>query len=542
MAWKIDYEAIAGLPKLMWLADIRLDSKTLTVLHGPAVECRDEWLVEGVWDGEFARGDFHRSEHFFGSGVRVEGDVLYCAPSSALVDRLFYCRRQQTLLVSNSLILLLAFTGAKLDAEHDYKVECCSILQGLEHYQKEFTVVHPEIDRFYQVYHENIVVDDEGISFERRSRIHDIASFEQYNALLNDVLVRLKRCYTSPERRTRLEAFTTLSSGYDSTAVACLAKAIGVQTCFTSRRSNSSMPALIDKHRAFDDGGPIADALHMQALYLSHRIASSSDDELYFYAVDPAKTELVFHSMAAHIEKTCEAAVVFTGYHGDKVWDSGLEEKYLSDEIIRGDVSGLRLSEIRLKSGFIHVAVPFIFARSVASISRISESPEMDPWRLRNSYDRPIPRRIGETAGIDRRLFGLRKKMVSTSQPYPSNAELRRRFFEALAENHRLNPGRVHLSIALGKAAHVLLRAVSNLAPVKRSKPALRWTNKRINLLERRPIFWKHVDLQTLLFFWSTEVLARKTAAILAENLGGATTRSASTSEQRAPEAATRTH
>jgi hypothetical protein len=30
-------------------------------------------------------------------------------------------------------------------------------------------------------------------------------------------------------------------------------------------------------------------------------------------------------------------------------------------------------------------------------------------------------------------------------------------------------------------------------------------------------MFGKRVDLQTLLFFWSTEVLARNTAAILAE-------------------------
>jgi hypothetical protein len=520
MAWKIDYRPIADLPKLMWLAAIQRDSKTLTVFHGPAVECRDQWMVEGIWDGEFARGEFHRSEHFFGSGLRVDGDRLYCVPSSALVDRLFYCQQKQKLLVANSLILLLAFTDSKLDRSHDYKLESSSILQGLEHYKKDFTIVNPEIDQFAQVYHENIVIDDDGISFERRSRIHDIASFEQYNALLNEVLIRLKRCYTSPARKTRLDAFTTISSGYDSTAVACLAKAIGVDTCFTSKRSNSSMPALIDRHRAFDDGGPIAAALEMKAIYLSHRISSSSDDELYFYAVDPSKTELVFHSMAAHIERTCQAAVVFTGYHGDKMWDSGLEDKYLNDQIIRGDISGLRLSEIRLKSGFIHVAVPFIFARSVASISRITDSPEMEPWRLRNSYDRPIPRRISETAGVDRRLFGFRKKMVSTSQAYPRNAQLKKRFFESLEENYRVKPGLVHMSIALDKAAHVFLRAASNLAPVKRSKPALRWTNMRINLLERKPIFGKHVDLQTLLFLWSTDVLARNTAAILKRNCG----------------------
>lgn len=529
MAWTIHYHPIVELPKLLWLAAIQLDGKTVTVFHGPAVECHDEWLVEGIWDGEFSRGEFHRSEHFFGSGLRVDGDRLYCVPSSALVDRLFYCRQKQTLLVANSVIALLAFTDSKLDRSHDYNAESSAILRGLDNYQKEFTILNPQIDKFYQVYHENIVIDADGISFERRSKIHDIASFEQYQALLNDVLLRLKHCYTSPDRRIRLDAFTTISSGYDSTAVACLAKNIGVKTCFISRRSNSTVPAWVDRRRAFDDGAPIAAALGMQAICLNHQISSSSADELYFYAVDPAKTELVFHSMAAHIEKTCQAAVVFTGYHGDKMWDSKLEDKYLNGHIIRGDISGLRLSEIRLKAGYINVAVPFIFARSVASISKISDSPEMEPWRLRNSYDRPIPRRIAESAGVGRRLFGFHKKMVSTSRAYPSNAQLREGFFEFLETNYRLKPGRVHASIALSKASYVLLRAMTHLAPVKRSKPLMSWIRTRFGLLERRPVLRKDLDLQGLLFHWSTDTLTRNTAAILQKNRGT----SAETAESR---------
>jgi hypothetical protein len=304
--------------------------------------------------------------------------------------------------------------------------------------------------------------------------------------------------------------------------VTCLAKAIGVQTCFTSRRSNSSMPAWIDRRRAFDDGGPIAEALGMQAIYLDHSIAGRADDELYFYAVDPQKTELVFYSMAAHIAKNCPAAVVFTGYHGDKMWDSKLEAKYLNDQIIRGDISGLRLSEARLKSGFIHVAVPFIFASSVASISKITESSDMEPWRLRNAYDRPIPRRIGETCGVDRRLFGLRKKMVSTTQALPSNAQLRAQFFDYLDENYHVKPGLVHVSLTLGKASYLFLRAASNVAPIKRSKRAMTWIRARFKLLERKPIFWKRLDLQHLLFLWSTDTLVEHTAGVLSRDVDAA--------------------
>jgi hypothetical protein len=44
--------------------------------------------------------------------------------------------------------------------------------------------------------------------------------------------------------------------------------------------------------------------------------------------------ELVFHPMATHIERTCQAAAVFSGYHGDKMWDANLPSKYVNDQII----------------------------------------------------------------------------------------------------------------------------------------------------------------------------------------------------------------
>jgi hypothetical protein len=49
MKWRVDYHAVAELPKLAWLASIELGGGSLSLLHGSAVECRDEWMVEGVW-------------------------------------------------------------------------------------------------------------------------------------------------------------------------------------------------------------------------------------------------------------------------------------------------------------------------------------------------------------------------------------------------------------------------------------------------------------------------------------------------------------
>jgi hypothetical protein len=150
MKWTILYHAVAELPRLAWLASLELGGGILSVFHGSAVELHDEWMVEGVWDGDFDRGDFHRSENFFGSGIRIEDDRVYFVASSALVDRLFYCFHREKMLISNSLILLLAFTGARLNRNHNYRAECRSILKGIKGYTKEFTILHDEIKRFYQ--------------------------------------------------------------------------------------------------------------------------------------------------------------------------------------------------------------------------------------------------------------------------------------------------------------------------------------------------------------------------------------------------------
>ena len=129
----INYYPASDLPKLAWLASLDLKSFTeLSVFHGSSVECRDTWMVEGVWAGDFPSGEFHTAENVFGSGIRVEGERVYFVPSSALVDHLFYCTDQETLLVSNSLVVLLGFTGAILDDTHDYHNESVSIAKGIK--------------------------------------------------------------------------------------------------------------------------------------------------------------------------------------------------------------------------------------------------------------------------------------------------------------------------------------------------------------------------------------------------------------------------
>jgi hypothetical protein len=112
----------------------------------------------------------------------------------------------------------------------------------------------------------------------------------------------------------------------------------------------------------------------------------------------------------AAFENEVEGSVLLTGFHGDKIWSKGADPR---DFLERGDVSGSSLGEFRLRCGFVHVPVPFIGALHHRAVASISDSEDMAPWSIGGWYDRPIPRRIAEEAGIRRTSFGQSKKAAS---------------------------------------------------------------------------------------------------------------------------------
>jgi len=109
----------------------------------------------------------------------------------------------------------------------------------------------------------------------------------------------------------------------------------------------------------------------------------------------------------------------------------------LDSSMKRWDLGGHGMAELRLAVGFIHLPLPYIGARQKEDIVKVTESSEMDPWRLGNTYDRPIPRRIAEEGGIARSMFGQSKMgsvVIFTPPSIPYGRDLRRRFFRFLAQ------------------------------------------------------------------------------------------------------------
>ncbi len=504
MAFSLSYRVNPRLAQRAWLAVVDQAARTVEITCGVSVERRPGFMAECVWDGPFTEGGFHRAEHVFGTGVRVEGDAVHLVPPSFSVDRVMACRWRGRWWASNSLVLLLGATGAQLNDRHPYWTECLSVLKGVENYRREYAVVHPEIEHFWQVFYENLVITPDGVEFHQRDRLRRLGGYGEYMGALRGVLRALWDNARDPARRVPIFGLSNLSTGYDSTAATALVGELGIKESFGGAPIRRPLRRLLPpRHR--EDPRPIARALGVRLHLLDPERSSVPEDELYFLATNYAMrhsghwSELTFHSMAADIEARPGNGLVFSGLHGDIIWDVAPEARYIDVKLRRPCTPGLNLTEIRLKAGFVLASVPFLLANNISDVIKITGSPEMEPWRLHNDYDRPIPRRIAEEAGVPRAAFGMHKDMITQRYIWPVNPVLRRAFFRWLWDRHGLWWPVLY-------AEHLTETA-----------PALAFLAWR-GLNKQRKDYWlldQRWDLYYLMTHWATEILARRAARAL---------------------------
>jgi hypothetical protein len=136
--------------------------------------------------------------------------------------------------------------------------------------------------------------------------------------------------------------------------------------------------------------------------------------EAEFCASWPAGSDVVM----AGAERQLAGALLLTGRYGEPVWT---RHRYRFLPEYRNPFAqrayGASLAEIRLRVGAQVLPAPFIGAWDGVAVLRISNSIEMQPWCVGGSYDRPIPRRILEEAGIPRDWFGRKKYRTATDLP-----------------------------------------------------------------------------------------------------------------------------
>ena len=96
--------------------------------------------------------------------------------------------------------------------------------------------------------------------------------------------------------------------------------------------------------------------------------------------------------------------------------------------------------ELRLRVGFLNLAPYFVSWQHLDAIQRLSGLPEMTPYRVGGAYDRPLPRRIVEEAGVPREAFGQVKRMGATQNVFHAHdlTSASRRDFEAAYDQYDL--------------------------------------------------------------------------------------------------------
>jgi len=166
--------------------------------------------------------------------------------------------------------------------------------------------------------------------------------------------------------------------------------------------------------------------------------------------------------------------LLFTGFHGDFVWDRAKHD--LSQPLVRHDASGSGFTEFRLRMGVFNCPVPFWGIQRVEEIQAVSLASEMAPWTLHDMYDRPIARRVLEEAGVPRGMFAVRKSASSFDDqrfPWPFSPGLREDFAAYLKiHGQRLLSG---WEVKLIPWLQFLDYAVMKCIPIGRELPFSRW-------------------------------------------------------------------
>ena len=421
------------LPRLAWIAKLPLRDEIIAVEHGTGVECGEQFVVEGCWDATFNDLAFHRSACFCGSGLVVDDGIIHLVPSRSLTDRLLILRNRTHPMVSNSLLLLLAACGARLDEDIDYSSVCPSIIAGIDKYARDIPVRGLSDSKIEQIYYRPHTYSKGTFSIADTLTPRSFPSYQDYFAALNTSLSAITSNLSAKERSNRMHSYTTTSTGYDSTAVSALARNHGVTETFATCGDTTLDGGVLE------DGTQVAQALQLHVTPLRPRIPDA-DIELLCLAATFDGRESVFIDMFKCFQDDPNIACLWAGYHGDKIWDRASSGKYCGTDIRRGDTSGLNLSEVRLQCGFINLSIPFLFASSVKDVVTIANSLEMAPWHIGGDYDRPIPRRIAEEHGVPRAVFGRKKLAIMEYYTYPRHPELRQQFFNYLSNEQHFGP------------------------------------------------------------------------------------------------------
>jgi hypothetical protein len=493
------------------------------VKHGRFVETAHDAFFEGVWGGVFADFDFHSSHTTMGSGGCVEGERLCFVAPSHTYESLATLADGDRLWISNSIAFLLASADDEPDLRYPWYHRDLLRLQrrgitgtepaSLPTARGRAVLLHAGTD---------VIVDDRLVIAGRpRPQPPEPRDFAEYRALLADSVAALVRNGDDRARAHRFPLVTTTSSGYDSPATSVLAAAAGVRKAITFETQ--------EPHAHADSGRGIAEALGLDVHTIDARAWRETPGcpELEFLACSSGWAMLPMGLVA----NGWSGSVIFVGSLGDDLWRRDRQDvKRSLARPHEEEPASAGLREFRLRAGIVFVHVPTIGAVHAAAIHRIARSGEMAQWSLGNDYDRPIPRRIVEAAGVPRATFGHTSYMTIDTQTPEILRRLRRSSFadfinatadaipqslgRRLTAEWRWGPAAIRMALLAARIAWSGGRRL-RLGPIEMAGKAAVTRITRWQWHEMLPVLYT--------FHWGTMELARRYADAVGRSRTGPT-------------------
>ncbi len=395
------------LPPMAWVATVDRESH-IQLVHGSSVVIWPNAFAEGGWNGDFGDSEMRHATVLVGSGGWTDKRKAFFRSCSHTLERLWGTKSLSSVTVSNSLPLLLARTDCELLRTYPhYEADLLSFILGSSGMRRHIPLANRR--SLFQFADSRLTISKNlELVFEVYSTAIDFHGFDHYFDVLSHTCRQIVGNLQAPARKRRYLPLATVSRGYDSPACAAIARQCGATDAvtFSDARSGYGLEN--------DDGSEIASQLGLDAHTFMRKGYMQQDMvELPFLASGGGGEDVVLAGASDYLA----GSVLFTGFLGDTVW--GLETDVLRST--KGKIrypGGGSIGEYRIRKDFVHLPVPIVFLRSHASIQMISKSSEMKPWCIGGNYDRPIPRRIAEDAGISRTAFGLSKMAITAPMYY----------------------------------------------------------------------------------------------------------------------------
>ena len=339
--------------------------------------------------------DFSDHECFGTGGGIVDGALRFAAPDHILAGLFEYSGATGHLSVSNSLPLMLASEGLSFEDGSPNAQSCFGALaEGLSRSPLSIPLSGGGSLKMHFWCNLDVTADLRASPRRKRARV-EFSDFAGYTDYLRGVMAGVFSNAADARRIRSYRPLATLSSGYNSTAIATLAADEGCRDVVSFSHSRTSRGGT-----DADDGQAAVDILGLD-LTVADRLAYTAWTDM------PELETWGQGSEFLSIRPLIEGRVVLVGHFGDAIWERSLSD--MGADVRWSQLSGHNLTDLRLSRDFILFPVAFLAAWRKAAINLISRSDEMRNWTLHNDYDRPICRRIAEEKGIPREAFGQKK-------------------------------------------------------------------------------------------------------------------------------------